>query len=183
MTTNHKEKEMIIDPDVTGDVDFEQLEKVKEHIAKDEKKRFLFYEKLRTKLADKAPKTSVMNKVTDYLFLLPDFFMLLCRLMVDDRVENKTKGFILGVIGYVILPIDIIPDFIPVIGFVDDLIIVAYALDQILKYTDEQILIDNWSGKADLILSIRKIIAVVDSAVGQKIIMKIKCFLFKNKQR
>lgn len=181
MVTNSDEKDIKIDPEETGDVDFDELEKVKEEVAKDEKKRFQFYEKLRSKLADKAPKSGMMSKITDYLFLLPDFFMLLCRLMVDDRVENKTKGFILGVIGYVILPIDIIPDFIPVIGFVDDLIIVVYALDQILKYTDEQILLDNWSGKGDLILSIRKIIAVVDSAVGQKIIMKIKSFLAKSK--
>ena len=161
------------------EVDYEQLEKIKETVVKDERKTLQFYEKLRKKLSDRMPKDGIMVKLSDHLFLLPDFFMLLCRLMIDSRVDMKTKSFVLGVIGYVILPIDIIPDFIPVIGFVDDLIIVVFALDQILKHTDEQVLIDNWSGKADLILTIKKILAVVDSTVGQKLLMKIKVFLFK----
>lgn len=177
----NNEKEPVIDPIETGEIDAEELETVKEEIVLSEQKKFQFYEKLRKKLSGKIPETGVLNKVTDYLFLLPDFFMLLCRLMVDSRVDNKTKGFIIGVLGYVILPIDIIPDFIPIVGFMDDLIVIVYAIDQILKYTDEQVLIDNWSGRTDLILIIRKIMAVIDNTVGQRLLMKIKGFLFRAK--
>ncbi len=183
MSINNEDPKDIIEPEIVQDVDYKELDKIKKAINKGEIKKLCFYERLRKKFADRLPRNPIMNKVSDYLFLLPDFFMLLCRLMVEKRVDNKTKTFILGVIAYVIMPIDIIPDFIPVIGFVDDLIIVAYALDQILKYTDEQVILDNWSGKTDLIITIKKILAVIDSTVCQRLLLKTKRFFLKIKIR
>ncbi len=172
-------KEEIVE-DAVQEVIEEDLQKVKEEIIHDPgTKRLLFYEKLREKFAGKITEEKKLKKVSDYLFLLPDFFILLCRLLMEDRVTNQTKAFILGVIAYVMLPIDIIPDFIPVIGFVDDLILVVFALDQIMKQTDEEIILANWSGRSDFILTVRNVIDIANKAVSHRILIKIKGILRK----
>jgi len=172
-------KEEIVE-DAVQEVMEEDLQKVKEEIINDPgTKRLLFYEKLREKFAGKITEEKKLKKVSDYLFLLPDFFILLCRLLMEDRVTNQTKAFILGVIAYVMLPIDIIPDFIPVIGFVDDLILVVFALDQIMKQTDEEIILANWSGRSDFILTVRNVIDIANKAVSHRILIKIKGILRK----
>ena len=172
-------KEEIVE-DAVQEVIEEDLQKVKEEIINDPgTKRLLFYEKLREKFAGKITEEKKLKKVSDYLFLLPDFFILLCRLLMEDRVTNQTKAFILGVIAYVMLPIDIIPDFIPVIGFVDDLILVVFALDQIMKQTDEEIILANWSGRSDFILTVRNVIDIANKAVSHRILIKIKGILRK----
>ena len=168
--------------EIVQDVIVEDFEKVKESIAHDPgPKKLMFYEKLRARFAGKIPQDGRMNKISDYLFLLPDYFILLCRLLMEERVTNQTKAFILGVIAYVMLPIDIIPDFIPVVGFVDDLILVVFALDQIMKHTDNQILIDNWSGNRDFLMTIKNIMDIADRAISQRVLIKVKAFLHKIK--
>lgn len=180
MSPRKKKEQEEIKEAIVQDVDVEEFEEIREEIAKDPgKKKLMFYEKLREKFTGRIQQEGRLSKVSDYLFLLPDFFILLCRLLMEERVTNQTKAFILGVIAYVMLPIDIIPDFIPVIGFVDDLILVVFALDQILKHTDQQILLDNWSGKGNVLIAIRKILDIADRAVSQRLLIKIKGFLQK----
>ena len=53
---------------------------------------------------------------------------LVWRLMADPRVPTMTKLIIPGVIVYVLLPIDIIPDVIPILGQLDDLAVVFFGI-------------------------------------------------------
>lgn len=55
----------------------------------------------------------------------------------NPAVPKSAKLTILGALGYLILPVDVIPDFIPVIGLADDASIIAYALYQVLSHIDE----------------------------------------------
>ncbi len=55
-------------------------------------------------------------------------FQLVWRLMADPRVPGMTKLIIPGVIFYVLLPLDIIPDVIPVLGQLDDLAVVFFGI-------------------------------------------------------
>ncbi|MCB5230163.1 MAG: YkvA family protein [Candidatus Cloacimonas sp.] len=179
-----EEKERVIDVETNEeDIIIEEVDKIKEELSNNGDIKLQFYEKLRKKLRKKLPPSGKLEKISDYLFLLPDFFVLLTRLLLDDRVTTKTKGFILGVVSYVILPIDIIPDFIPVIGFIDDLILVVFALDQILKHTDEKILEENWSGELGLLLTIKNIMGIADQAVSHRVMHKIKRFLNRMKNK
>jgi uncharacterized membrane protein YkvA (DUF1232 family) len=182
-----EDKDKIIDvegvEEIVDDVIIEEIDKIKEELsANGDQRKLQFYEKLRKKLKGKFPPSGSYEKISDFLFLLPDFFVLLTRLLLDDRVTVKTKGFILGVVSYLILPIDIIPDFIPVIGFVDDLILVVFALDQILKYTDQQVLEDNWSGEVSLLNAIKNVMNIADKAVSHRILQKIKNYLQRIKK-
>lgn len=141
-------------------------------ILTEDKKYFEFYEKLRRKF--RKPFKGNYKKISNYLFLLPDFFMLLIRLSFDKRVSIPTKGYIVAAIAYVMLPIDFIPDFIPVIGYVDDLVLVVYALNHILNNVDPEILIENWSGTEDLLDLLKNITAMSEKFLDKNILSKIK---------
>lgn len=159
----------------------EDLNKINEKIINNEPKKLEFYEKLRKKFGDKIPKSKKAGKfqLSDFLFALPDFFILLTRLFMDKRVPASRKVFLGSILGYLVLPIDIIPDFIPILGYVDDLVLVVLALDQVLLETDEQIIKDNWSGKSDVIELIRSITHLIQTKLNNPIINTVKDFLKK----
>src|SRR5947209_11951182 len=60
----------------------------------------------------------------------------------DPRVPWYTKALALGVVGYALSPIDLIPDFIPVVGYLDDLILVPLGLALVLRLTPGHVLAD-----------------------------------------
>jgi uncharacterized membrane protein YkvA (DUF1232 family) len=64
-------------------------------------------------------------RVLDVLFHLPSFVRLHWRLLRDPRVSPWPKALLVAALGYVILPFDLIPDAIPVLGEVDDLVILV----------------------------------------------------------
>ena len=55
------------------------------------------------------------------------------------NIPLKAKATIIGALGYLISPIDIIPDFIPVLGFSDDAAAIAVALVVVSAYIDEEV--------------------------------------------
>lgn len=58
----------------------------------------------------------------------------------DPRVPWYAKAFITAIVGYALSPIDLIPDFIPVLGYIDDLIIIPAAISLALKMVPEEVL-------------------------------------------
>jgi len=60
----------------------------------------------------------------------------------DSRVPWYTKLFTICVVAYAFSPIDLIPDFIPILGYLDDLIIVPLGIALALKMIPEPVLID-----------------------------------------
>jgi len=138
-----------------------------------------FYEDLRSKAKKwtdlKGGKLG--GKLSEYLFSLPDFFILLCRLATDKRVPSKTKLIVGAILSYVIMPIDIIPDFIPVIGYLDDLVLVVLGLNIVLNQIDNKILIDNWSGETDVLALMQKIAATAEKFMNKNIYARIKDWL------
>ena len=78
--------------------------------------------------------------------LVPDCVVLFRRLLGDPRVP-RSKKFLLGaIIPYLLLPIDLVPDFIPVAGYLDDAVIVAFALRHVLRGSDPAIVTEHWPG-------------------------------------
>ena len=141
-----------------------------------DEKKLQFYEKLRNKIAGFATRKAGEKgyQVLEYVLALPDFFILLCRLAVDSRVKISQKVLIGGIIAYVMSPIDLIPDFIPVIGYVDDVVLVVFGLNMILNELDPQILLENWSGKQDVLELMKKTTAAAEDILNKNILSKIK---------
>ncbi|HNZ88542.1 MAG TPA: YkvA family protein [Candidatus Cloacimonas acidaminovorans] len=155
----------------------EEQEKIKDKIIDDiDSTKLKFYENLRQKVRGwtKEQLGSLGGKLGEYVFLLPDFFILVCRLALDKRVPVKQKMIMGGVVAYVMMPVDLIPDFIPVIGLVDDLVLVVMALNMILNEIDPKILSDNWSGEGEVLEHLKKITAVAEQFLDKHLLQKIK---------
>ncbi|MCD4819111.1 MAG: DUF1232 domain-containing protein [Candidatus Cloacimonetes bacterium] len=148
------------------------------------KKRFQFYERLRKKFSkySHAKLGEDKGKITEYLFAIPDFFMLLLRLSMEKRVATKQKLMIGGIIAYVISPIDLIPDFIPLFGYVDDLVLIVYGLNIVLNEIDHNIVLDNWSGEEDVLELISRITAVSEEFLDKNLLKKIRNIINKMKR-
>jgi uncharacterized membrane protein YkvA (DUF1232 family) len=74
---------------------------------------------------------------------------LLFGLMTDPRVAAVDKMLVVGAVAYIITPIDLIPDFIPFIGEVDDVYLLVIALQRLISNAGRYVLLDHWSGDAE----------------------------------
>ncbi|HEX5467993.1 MAG TPA: DUF1232 domain-containing protein [Gaiellaceae bacterium] len=77
---------------------------------------------------------------------IPDCIVLVARLARDERVPRHRKLLLLALVAYLAIPIDIVPDFIPVAGQLDDAIIVALALRHFLSVGGEALVRELWPG-------------------------------------
>jgi uncharacterized membrane protein YkvA (DUF1232 family) len=122
------------------------------------------YTIVREKIGNKAPDK--FEKVIEYAFLLPDILALFYRLFKDKRVPLKIKLIIGGVIGYLASPIDILPDFVPFVGKLDDLALAFYALDKVINDISPIIIMENWQGDFKSIKKIQQGIKYINRAAG-----------------
>lgn len=67
------------------------------------------------------------------------YSLLLFYAFKSPRTPKKDKMTIAGALGYLIFPVDAIPDFIPVVGYSDDLAVIIYAIYRIIDSIDEQV--------------------------------------------
>jgi uncharacterized membrane protein YkvA (DUF1232 family) len=79
---------------------------------------------------------------------IPDCIVLLRRLLGDPRVPRRYKLLLGALIGYLALPIDLVPDFIPVAGHLDDAVVVALALRVVMRGSGTDLLREHWPGPA-----------------------------------
>jgi uncharacterized membrane protein YkvA (DUF1232 family) len=89
--------------------------------------------------------------------LLPDLLRLLTRLARDRSLPPGVRVRLWLLLAYLASPIDIIPDFIPVIGYADDVIIVAWTLRAVVRRTGNDPLVRHWPGTAQGLAAVRAI--------------------------
>ena len=132
-----------------------------------------FYIKLRKKITAFLEKKN--SPYADLLLLAPDLFHLLVKLSLDERVPSKEKAKFVGVIAYFISPIDLLPEFLlGPIGYLDDIALAAYVLNNYINKTDAQIVRELWAGDQDILSSIKNVLAVADKAIGSGLWKKIQ---------
>lgn len=78
--------------------------------------------------------------------LIPDCVILFKRLLSDPKVPRSRKWMLVLLIGYLSLPFDIVPDFIPIAGQLDDVVVVVLVLRAILQSISEEDIRRNWPG-------------------------------------
>ena len=97
------------------------------------------------------PRAGAKRTVTYYVKQLPKYLKLLGGLVTDSRVSMVDKMLVLGAIAYIVMPVDLIPDFIPFLGEVDDLYLLILALQRLIANAGRPVLLDHWTGNpADL---------------------------------
>lgn len=77
---------------------------------------------------------------------IPDCLVLLRRLLGDQDVPRRRKLVLLGLVAYLSTPIDLVPDFIPIVGQLDDVLVAALALRYALRSGGPEMLDRHWPG-------------------------------------
>ena len=78
--------------------------------------------------------------------LVPHALILTRRLLRDPRVSGTSKALLWALLAYIVSPIDIVPDFIPIAGVLDDAVLVALVLRFLLRRTDRAVIAEHWPG-------------------------------------
>jgi uncharacterized membrane protein YkvA (DUF1232 family) len=79
---------------------------------------------------------------------VPDCVVLVRRLLGDGRLSRSRKLLLLGLVAYLAMPIDLVPDVIPVAGQLDDAILVALVLRAVLRGAGPSLVREHWPGPA-----------------------------------
>jgi len=108
---------------------------------------------------------------------IPNLTKLGYRLMRDPRVPVKQKAFLGAALAYMVSPVDIIPDFIPFLGRVDDLVILAFALNAMFDAAGEALVHEHWDGTGDVLEIVSGVIEWGASLVPWPVRRTIKRFL------
>jgi uncharacterized membrane protein YkvA (DUF1232 family) len=80
---------------------------------------------------------------------IPDCAVLFRRLLADERVPRTRKLAVVALVAYLALPFDLIPDFIPIAGQLDDAILVVLTLRFVLRAGGQRLLIEHWPGPTE----------------------------------
>jgi uncharacterized membrane protein YkvA (DUF1232 family) len=79
--------------------------------------------------------------------LIPNLLVLFRGLLSDPRVPRSSKFWLWFAVIWLVSPVDLIPEFVPVVGPLDDAIVAALILRHVVKRTDRNILAQYWRGK------------------------------------
>jgi len=96
----------------------------------------------------------------DAVRLLPDLLRLVRRLAAAPELPRGVRVRLWLLLGYLLLPVDLVPDVIPVLGYVDDAIVVALALRSVVRAGGTAALDRHWPGTPDGLRSVRRLAAL-----------------------
>jgi uncharacterized membrane protein YkvA (DUF1232 family) len=100
--------------------------------------------------SDKRDRREMKSRMKELLLFIPNLLWLLVGLLRDERISRADKAILAGTILYVISPLDIIPDFIPFIGQVDDAYLIAISLLRLLNRAEREVVLEHWKGSIDI---------------------------------
>jgi uncharacterized membrane protein YkvA (DUF1232 family) len=77
---------------------------------------------------------------------IPDCVVLFRRLLTEPRVSGWRRALVVALVAYLAFPIDLVPDFLPVVGQLDDAFIAALVLRLVLRAGGPELLCEHWPG-------------------------------------
>ncbi|MFI1730989.1 YkvA family protein [Streptomyces acidicola] len=97
------------------------------------------------------------NPLTEAIRLLPDLLRLIPCLARDQTLPRGVRVRLWLLLAYLAMPIDLVPDFIPVLGYADDAIVVAAVLRSVVRHAGAESLARHWPGTDDGLAAIRRL--------------------------
>ena len=138
-----------------------------------------YYLQLRDKISEWFGKNAEKKpEYANYILLVPDFFYLLVRLTLDNRIPAIDKAKFAGVIAYFFSPIDFLPEaLLGPVGYLDDLVLACYVLNLYINKQDEAgkaVVKELWPGDQDVLDTIQSVMQKADGWIGSGLLNKIK---------
>jgi uncharacterized membrane protein YkvA (DUF1232 family) len=103
----------------------------------------------------RGPDTVSMREA---LRLLPDVIRLVRRLAGDESLPRGVRWRLWLLLAYLVTPIDLVPDFVPVIGFADDAVVVAVVLRSVVRAAGPEALARHWPGTPDGLAVVQRLV-------------------------
>jgi uncharacterized membrane protein YkvA (DUF1232 family) len=127
-----------------------------------------FYDRLRARVA--TPEPGAPSGLRELVLLLPDLTVLLGRLLRDPRVPLAPKLVAFVGLGYVLSPIDLLPEvLLGPIGLADDLLVVTAALSRLLNDVHPDVVRHHWPGQGDALEAIQRVTAWSRRLLGPRL--------------
>jgi uncharacterized membrane protein YkvA (DUF1232 family) len=107
--------------------------------------------------------------VTDAVLMMPNIIKLIGRLLKDPRVPRRAKITLGLAAAYVMSPIDLVPEVIPVLGWADDVIIVMFAIDSLIERAGRSVVEEHWDGPGDLLSLVRDVVGLSRNVIPKRL--------------
>jgi uncharacterized membrane protein YkvA (DUF1232 family) len=108
-------------------------------------------------------------ELVDILRRLPSYIRLVWALLRDGRVPWAQKLILAGILGYIVLPIDLVPDVIPVLGQLDDIAVILLGLDLFIRSAPQDIVDEHLARIAQDKDQLARDIATADRLLGDRL--------------
>lgn len=131
-----------------------------------------FYLKLRAKVEDFAAKNPG-GEILDMVLNIPDFFYLLVKLARDPDVPASNKRQIILALAYFLSPLDVVPDFLPGLGWLDDLYVALIVTDNLLNAVGDEVIMRYWPGDDNVVMLIKSTMDRLNEKLGAGAIRRI----------
>jgi len=112
----------------------------------------------------RAPKD--VTEAVELMQRLPRYLRLVWALLRDSRVPVRHKLILAGIGAYIVLPIDLIPDAVPVLGQLDDLAVVLLGLDLFIRVAPQEVVDEHLARISQDTDQLRRDIATAQRLVG-----------------
>jgi uncharacterized membrane protein YkvA (DUF1232 family) len=121
-------------------------------------------------------QNAAMTTLKESLLFIPNFLKLIYRLAQDSNVSKTDRALLLGTIAYVLSPWDFLPDMIPFLGQLDDILLISLVLKRLMDSVSRETLLSYWDGNKDLLGLMEDIINLavqfIPEGVYRKLIKK-----------
>ena len=115
------------------------------------------------------PKAELKSRMKNLLMFLPNMVILCARLMVDSRVPRTERALFAAAVIYAIIPFDFIPDMIPFVGQIDDLLLISMTVLRLVDRTDVSVVRQHWRGGGDIIQLSESVATVAPLLIPRRI--------------
>jgi uncharacterized membrane protein YkvA (DUF1232 family) len=120
---------------------------------------------MKPQVRERPPSDLITRFVTEFT----NIAKLLMRLIRDPRVPQRNKVLAGGIAAYLVLPMDFIPDWIPGIGQLDDMVMLALAVDLLVNNVPNEVVAEHWDGDPGMLEMVRGITATVTTFVPDRV--------------
>jgi uncharacterized membrane protein YkvA (DUF1232 family) len=133
------------------------------------------YDRIRKRVVEtvKGKVPPRLQRAAELLLTLPDFVALIFRLMKDPRVPAGAKVKLGLFAAYLASPVDLVPDFIPVVGLMDDLVGAVIVVRDLLGVAPKEVVLSHWSGDKDIIGLIETVFQVASEVLDRDILRRL----------
>ncbi|MGI5912687.1 MAG: YkvA family protein [Syntrophomonadaceae bacterium] len=121
-------------------------------------------------------ESAAIITLKESLLFIPNLVKLIYRLAQDEKVNKTDRVLLLGTIAYVVSPWDFLPDVLPFLGQLDDLLLLALVIKRLMDSVSRDTMVSYWDGNRDLLRLMENIINLsvqfIPKGVYQRLVKK-----------